>query len=233
MLFKRGRRGSAVRVAQRLGQHAVDHDAAQRHGELSQLRAEKFGLRERGGLQRGHDHEAHLRAAEQAVDVARPRLHAPVQLLQLTHEVGDLLQRVVAEEAVGEAEERHGGKVHGAPETRRSREPREQARTDIVRQAIRCLEEVERVARRRGVHHHHVILAALVQLIERIHGGVLMRPDERVADSLIEAVLQNTVGGAPIGREPLDEPVPRRLRVKHGSNNLALRRKAGAMQLTW
>ena len=61
------------------------------------------------------------------------------------------------------------------------------------------LEEVEGVAGRRRVHHDQVVAARRVQLVQPLHGDVLVALDEPAGDVLVQLVVEDAPGRAPVG----------------------------------
>jgi hypothetical protein len=51
---------------------------------------------------------------------------------------------------------------------------------------------------RKRVDDDAVVLTGVMQLVERLHGGVLVRSDKRIGDSLIERIAQNALRGGAI-----------------------------------
>jgi hypothetical protein len=69
------------------------------------------------------------------------------------------------------------------------------------------LEEVERVARGRGVDDHDVEAVVVVQRVQPLGGHVLLRATERARDVAIEAVGQDPFGLLGVGSVRAHEPV--------------------------
>ena len=81
--------------------------------------------------------------------------------------------------------ERHAGGQEQGPEEAVLEEPGE---------AAGGIEQVERVAGRRRVDHHHVEVARLDQLVELLHGHVLLGAREGTGQVLVEPVGQDPLG---------------------------------------
>ena len=72
-------------------------------------------------------------------------------------------------------------------------EPVHDAAVEEVGDALRRLEEVERVARRRRVDDDQVVAPAGVQLAELLDGHVLLRAGEALRQVLVEAVVEDAL----------------------------------------
>ena len=100
---------------------------------------------------------------------------------------------------------------------------RNRRETEEVGHALRGVEEVERVARRWRVHHDEVVLPLAVDLVEPLHGDVVVRLHEPARDVLVQRVGQNLLAGLGVGRMAADEVVPALLGVEHGRPQLTPR----------
>ena len=107
------------------------------------------------------------------------------------------------------------------------REPAQQPAAEEVGHALRRLEEVDRVPRRRRVDDDQVVLAGRVDLEEPLHRDVVVALHEARGDVVVQPVLEDPVRGRLVGRVPQHELVPRLLRVEHRGPQLATRLDAG------
>jgi len=69
-----------------------------------------------------------------------------------------------------------------------------------------------------------------MELVEAFDRRVFVGSDERVGDALVERIAKDALGGRPIGRVPLDHPVPCLLHVEHRRLELAVDGDPGAAQ---
>ena len=83
------------------------------------------------------------------------------------------------------------------------------------------VEEVEGVAGRRGVHHHQVEAALLDQLVELLHGHVLLGARQRAGEVPVDPVDLDVLGLLGAVRVPLDQVVEGPLGVEHEGVELA------------
>ena len=97
----------------------------------------------------------------------------------------------------------------------------EQAVLQEVGQAPRGVEEVEGVAGRRGVHHHQVEAALLDQLVELLHGHVLLGARQRAGQVPVDPVDLDVLGLFGGVRVPVDQVVEGPLGVEHEGVELA------------
>ena len=97
--------------------------------------------------------------------------------------LGDGAQERLGGQADGP--QRHPGGQEEGPEDPVLQEPGE---------AARCVEQVEGVAGGGRVDHHHVELARLDQLVELLHGHVLLGARKGAGQVLVEAVGQDPLG---------------------------------------
>ena len=68
---------------------------------VDERRAEALGLVQRRRLERGHDRERRALVVQQALDRLGPRDEAVVHRLEVQEELGDVLEELAAEDAVG------------------------------------------------------------------------------------------------------------------------------------
>ena len=87
---------------------------------------------------------------------------------------------------------------------------------------VRGVEEVERVARRRGVDDDEIEALVAVQREQPLGGHVLLRAAERAGDVAVEGVGRGSARpAAALSRVGRDQPVERRRRVEHQRPQLA------------
>ena len=96
----------------------------------------------------------------------------------------------VPEDAVGHLVEGPGGQVH-QPGAVGDDQPAQQAAGEEVGHALGGVEEVEGVAGGRGVHHDQVVVALGVDLVEALHGDVVVALDEAARDVAVQRVGQD------------------------------------------
>ena len=102
--------------------------------------------------------------------------------------------------------QRHAGRHQERPE---------EAVLQEAGQPARRVEQVERVAGGRGVDDHDVELLGVDQLVELLHGHVLLRARERAGEILVEPVGQDRLGLLRRAGVALHEVVERALGVEH------------------
>ena len=215
-----GHRGG-VAIQEQLRQHLVQHQGADVVAALAQQLQEELRLAGRRDLQGRHHDERRLRPAEQRGHGPGPLDEAVVHRLEEHEELGDVLQELRAEDAVGDRVERLGGEAH-QPRPVRGDQPAQQSRREEVRHPVRGVEEVDRVAGGGRVHHDQVVAARGVDLVEALHGHVVVALDELAGDVLVQRVDQDRVAGGGVGGVQADQVVPGLLGVQHGGPQLAL-----------
>ncbi len=109
-------------------------------------------------------------------------------------------------------------------------EPPQEPGREEVGHALRGVQEVEGVPGRRGVHHDEVVVALGVDLVQPLHGDVVVTLHEPSRDVLVQRVGQDLVPGPGIGRVPADEGVPRLLGVEHRRPQLSPRLEPGSAE---
>ena len=162
------------------------------------------------------------RSDKQARHRLGPLDEAAVHRLEQDEELGDVRQELRPEDPVGHLVEGPRRHVHEARPVRHD-QPAQQARGEEVRHALRRIEEVERVARRRRVDDDEVVLALGVDLVEPLHRDVVVALHEARRDVLVERVGEDVLAGLLVGRMGGDEIVPALLRVEHRRPQLAPR----------
>src|SRR5439155_3128597 len=213
-----------------LGVDAVQHHALERHAQRGHLAREVLRVAQHLLLGTRDEDEPGPRRAQDLVGAVDARLEVLEEPAHVREEVRDLGQRRDAGGLLEAAKQKAGGAVHGAqrrPARRevRAHEPFDDLAVEEVGDPARGLEEVERVARRRGVDHDQVVAAALGQRAELLDRHVLVRAREALREVLVEPVGEDAV--ARLGRRvPLDEGIPRPLLVEHHRGERALRREA-------
>jgi hypothetical protein len=183
---------------------------------------EELGLAHGRGLQRGDDDERRAPVGQRAGHGLGTRDEALVHRLEQQEELGDVLEELRTEDAVGHGVEGlRGHRQHAA--AGRHREPAEQAAGEEVGHPLRRLEEVDGVPRRRCVDDDQVEAAGRVDLVEALHRDVVVALHEPARDVLVERVGEDGVARGRIGGVATHEVVPRLLRVEHGGPQLAAR----------
>src|SRR6202011_2165987 len=81
-------------------------------------------------------------------------------------------------------------------------------------QPLRCLEEIERVARWRGIEDQEVEVVLLVELVELGHRAALLRTRNRGRELPVDAVGLDLLGSCWVGGDAVDQLVKRSLRVE-------------------
>ena len=155
-----------------------------------QLGGEELGLAQRRGLEGGDHHEGGPPVGQQPGHRLRPVHESLVHGLEEDEELRDVGQELGPEDPVRHGVERLGRRVH---QTRPvgGDEPAQQAGREEVGQALRRIEEVQGVAGRRRVDHDQVVLALGVDLVEPLHGDVVVGLHEPSRDVLVERVGQD------------------------------------------
>ena len=149
-----------------------------------------------------------------------PLDEAVVHRLEEDEELGDVLQELRAEDAVGHRVEGPRRRVD-EPGLVRQDQPAQQAAGEEVGHALGRLEEVDGVAGGRGVHDDQVVAARGVDLVQPLHGDVVVALDELAGDVLVERVGQDGLAGRGVGGVGAHQGVPRLLGVEHGGPQLA------------
>ena len=99
----------------------------------------------------------------------------------------------------------------------------QRAALEELRQPARRVEEVQRVARGRGVEHDRVEVALAVELVELGDRGELLRSGDRRGQLAVDAVGEHLLGRLGVGGEAHDQLVEGALGVEHHRPQLALR----------
>ena len=194
-----------------------------------ELAGEELGLAQRRGLEGGDHHEGGAPVAEQPGHRFGPLDEAGVHRLEEDEELGDVGQELGAEDPVGHLVEGPGGEVHQLGAVGDD-QPAQQARAEEVGHALGGVEEVEGVAGRRGVHHDQVVVALGVDLVEALHGDVVVALDEAPRDVAVQGVGQDLLPGVGVGGVAPDQGVPALLGVEHGRPQLAAGRDPGLLE---
>ena len=176
--------------------------------------------RSRRRLERAHHHEGGAAVLQGAGHGLGPLDEAVVHGLEQDEELGDVAQELRAEDAVGHQVEGLGRGVVEPRPVRRD-QPAQQAAGEEVGHALGRLEEVDGVAGGRRVHDDQVVAARRVDLVEPLHGDVVVALDELAGDVLVERVGQDGVAGLVVGGVGAHQVVPRLLGVEHGRPQLA------------
>src|SRR4051812_13440324 len=210
-------------------QHLVEHKSAQVEVAVVEGVDEELGLPNRDVLERADDDERRAAVVQQAVYGARPFDEAVVHRLEEHEELGDVLQELRAQDAVGDLVEGPGGEVDDT-RPRRCRQPAQEAAAEEVGHVLGRLEEVNGVPRRGRVDDDEVVVAARVDLVEALHGDVVVALHEASRQVLVERVLEDALRRRLVGSVEVDEGVPRLLGVEHGRPQLAARLHAGLLE---
>ena len=185
-----------------------------------QLGREEFGLAHGCRLERGDHHERGATVREEACHRLGTLDEAVVHRLEQDEELGDVGQELRAQDPVGHLVE--GARRHvDQPRAVGDDQPAQQARREEVGHALRRIEEVERVACRRGVDDDQVVGAGRVDLVEPFHGDVVVGLHEAGRDVLVQGIGQNGLARRRVGRVGPDQVVPALLGVEHGGPQLA------------
>ncbi len=155
------------------GQRLVQHHRTQVEAHSVQAGEEELGLVHRRGLEGGDDEEGGAPVVQHPLDGPGPLHEARPHALEEREELGDVGQELAAEDAVGHQVEGLAGRAHQAVPGRGGQQLEEPAGEEVGH-ARRRLEKVEGVARRRGVDDDQVVAAGLVQLVQPLHGDVLV-----------------------------------------------------------
>ena len=153
-----------------------------------------------------------------------PRVHR----LEVEEELGDVLEELTAEHAIGHLVEGLARRVEhaataSAADAVGNGEPPQQPTAEEVGHARGRLEEVDRVPRGRRVDDDEVVLAARVHLVEALHRDVVVALHEATGDVVVHPVVEDAVRGGLVGRVAQHQLVPRALGVEHRRPQLAAR----------
>ena len=108
------------------------------------------------------------------------------------------------------------GAEQPAGDPRWDEEELQRAALEEVRQAVRRVEEVQRVARGRRVEHDRVVAAVAVELVELGDRAELLRPGDRAGQLCVDEFALGTSSRVRrVGRKLGDQAVERRLGVEH------------------
>ena len=94
-------------------------------------------------------------------------------------------------------------------------QPLERIALEEIDDAGRRVEEVEGVLRRRCVEDDEIVCARAVDLVELLHGSVLMGAGQHGGEVLVDAVGEYLLACLQAGRPSLDEIVEGALDVRH------------------
>ena len=187
---------------------------------------EELRLVHRRRLQGGHHAERRAPVTEDARHLAGAGHEPLLHRLHQREELGDVLQELRAEDAVGHRVEGLGRHRHDAVAVADG-EPAQQPAGEEVGHALRRVEEVEGVAGGWRVDDDQVEAARGVQLVQALHRDVVVALHEPARDVLVDRVGQDGVAGLGVGRVAAHEVVPRLAGVEHGHPQLALGLEAG------
>src|SRR5919201_3774907 len=173
-------------------------------------------------LGRRDDEKRRRRVGQQRLDALRALLEALDEPAQRAEEDAQVLEQIDA----GQALEHREHDARPAPDdpggqAGRREEDLQRAPLEEARQPVGGVEEVQRVARRRRVEDEHVEAPGAVEVVELGDRRELLRAGHRAGQLLIDAVGEDVVAGALVGREAGDEVVERALGVEHHRPQLA------------
>src|SRR5215218_8558549 len=225
----------AVGREQVLGQRLVQDERDEMEVALGELLAEELRLSEGCPLERRHDPERRAPVVQQPLDGLGAAREPVVHRLEAEEELGDILQELAAEDAIGELVEGPAGDIEDARTAAsahpvRHGEPPEETTTEEVGHAARRLEELDRVPGRRGVDDDEVVPTGGVDVEQPLHRDVVVALHESPRDVRVQAVLEDPVGGLLVGCVAEHELVPRSLGVEHGGVQLAARFEPGCLE---
>ena len=159
-------------------------------------------------------------SASVRVDGPGPLHEAVVHGLEQHEELGDVLPGT-ASRGCGRPPGRRASTPACHPAPGRHGEPAQQPAAEEVGHALGGVEEVEGVAGRRRVDDDQVVAARGVELVEPLHGDVVVALHEAAGDVVVERVGEDGVAGGGVGGVAAHEVVPRLLGVEHGGPQLA------------
>ena len=202
--------------------HAVDDQAAERHRGVGQLAVEEDRLLDGVVARRGDDHERRARVLEQRADAAGALGEAVDHPAERAEEDRQVVQQVDARQPLEQPEDDAGAAAQQpAADPGRPDEHLDRTALEEGGQPARRVEEVERVARRRGVEHEQVVVALLVELVELGDRGELLRAGDRARELLVDPVGEHLVTRRRVRRQALDQRVEGALGVEHQRPQLA------------
>jgi hypothetical protein len=175
---------------------------------------EELRLPDRRRLERRHNHERGALVGQGARHGPGALDEAVVHGLEQQEELGDVLQELGTEDAVGHRVEglrRH--REHPAPG--RHREPPQQAAGEEVGHPFGRFQEVDGVPGRRRVHEDQVVATRGVDLVQPLHRDVVVALHEPARDVGVERVGEDGVAGGGVGGVGPHQLVPRLLGVEH------------------
>ena len=201
---------------------AVHHEPGERQPAVAQLAMEVDRLLDRVVARGGDDQERRARVGEQRADALGAGDEAVDHPAERAEEDREVLEQVDAGDAPQQPErDARPAADDPAAEPGGAEEHLDRAALEEAGQPLRRVEEVERVARRRGVEHDQVEVAARVEVVELGDRGELLRPGHRARELLVDPVAEDVVAGPRVGREVLDQLVEGALRVEHERPQLA------------
>ena len=171
------------------------------------------GVDEELGFARGHvlegadDDERGSAIVQQAVDGARALHEAVVHRLEVHEELGDVLQELRAQDSIGDLVEGPRREVDDA-RARRGRQPTQEPTAEEVGHALWRLEEVDGVPGGRGVDDDQVVFTAGVDLVQALHGDVVVALHEARREVLVQRVVEDALRGRRVGHVHTHEGVP-------------------------
>ena len=196
-----------ARVEQVVGQDLVQHESAQVEALVAEGVYEELGLPRGNVLEGADDDERRTPVVQQAVDGLGPLDEAVVHGLEGEEELGDVLEELRAEDAVCDLVEGPGREVDEA-RAGRGRQPAQEAAAEEVGHVLGRLEEIDGVPRGRRVHHDQVVVPARVDLVEPLHGDVVVALHEAAREVLVQGVVEDALGRRLVWHVQAHEGVP-------------------------
>ena len=160
------------------------------------------------GVERRHDDERRSVVEQDAGHGLGPFDETVVHRLEEHEEVGDVLQELRAEDAIGNAVEGPRGAVMQPGAVGRD-EPAQQSTAEEVGHACRRVEKVDGVARRRGVDDDQVVAPGAVDVVQSLHRDVVVALHELRREVAGTAGWRGSRRRSRVGCVSTDEVVPR------------------------
>ncbi len=212
--------GAGGLIEEPVGQRTVQHDATEVEVPLVQCLHEALGFGQRSTLQCGHDNEGGPLVAKQSAHGLGPFDEALVHRLEKQEELGDVRKKLRAENPVSHLVERTGCQVHEPIPVWGGEHPQEATREELGH-ALRGFEEVDGVSAGGRVEDDEVVATLRMDLVEALHGDVVVALDEPASDVAVEGVGQDSIAGVGVRRVAAHQVVPRLLGIEHGGPQFA------------
>ena len=228
-------RRSAARVALGRGRYSgstlLSTSAPRWKSRVVERLAEELGLAHRRASSVVTTSERRAPVVQQPLDGLGPLDEPVVHRLEEQEELGDVLQELRCR-GCGRPPGRRAWIAtlstarRGAADAVRQREP-QQAADEEVGHPLGRLEEVDGVPGRRRVDDDQVVAPDRVDLVEPLHGDVVVALHEAAGDVLVQRVGEDGVAVASSGACAQHQVVPRLLGVEHRGPQLAAGLDAG------